>query len=138
MDARAVVAGTSWVAAEMLRYAQKDSLDAARVRELVDGLTQRRYPLVEDVEGRVYFHVPRASARDVALLSLWHKHPGRMSADELVAAVTRHDFKKGNAAKAVNRLGRLVDRDAHGGLRLLQPGMRLAEELIASRGRATS
>jgi hypothetical protein len=133
MDARAVVASASWVAAEMLRYAQKGSLDPARVRELVDGLTQRRYPMVEDVDGRAYFHVPRASARDVALLSLWHRHPGRMTAEELVAAVVRHDFKKGNAAVAVGRLGRLVDRDARGGLRLLQPGMRLAEELIAAR-----
>jgi len=137
MDARAVVAGTSWVAAEMLRYAQKNALDLTRVRELVDGLTQRRYPLIEDVDGRVYFHVPSASARDVALLSLWHKHPGRMSDGELVAAVMRHHFKKGNATMAVSRLGRFVDRDEHGRLRLLQPGMHLAEQLIASRGRAT-
>ena len=116
----------------MLRYAQKGALDPAVVRELVDGLTQRRYPLIEDVDGRVYFHVPRASARDVALLSLWHKHPGRMTQDDLVAAVTRHEFKKANATMAVHRLGRLVDHDDRGRLRLLQPGMRVAERLIAS------
>src|SRR2546427_6333082 len=97
MDARAVVAGTSWIMAEMLRYAQKGALDPARVRELVDGLTQRRYPLIEDVDGHVYFHVPRASARDVALLSLWHKHPGRITQDGLVAAVMRHGNKKADA-----------------------------------------
>jgi len=98
----------------------------------VDGLTQRQYPLVEDVDGRVYFHVRGASARDVALLSLWHKHPGRMMEDELIAAVMRHKFKKPNATMAVLRLGHLVDRDEHGKLRLLQPGMRLADQLIAS------
>lgn len=139
MDARAVVAGTSWIAAEMLRYAQKGALDPARVRELVDGLTQRQYPLIEDVDGRVYFHVPGASARDVALLSLWRKHPGRMTEDELIAAVMRHHFKRANAMMAVSRLGHLVDRDEHGRLRLLQPGMRLAEQLVASaevRGRS--
>jgi len=132
MDARAVAAGTSWILAEMLRYAQKGALDPARVRELVDGLTQRRYPLIEDVDGRVYFHVSKASARDVALLSLWHKHPGRMTEDELVAAVMRHHFKKGNAKMAVGRLGRLVDRDEQGRLRLLQPGLEEAENLLRS------
>jgi hypothetical protein len=132
MDARAVVAGTSWVAAEMLRYAQKGALDPARVRELVDGLTQRRYPLIEDVDGRVYFHVPKASARDVALLSLWHRHPGRMTEDDLVSAVVRHHFKRHNARMAVRRLGRLVDRDEQERLRLLQPGVQEAEELIRS------
>jgi len=132
MDARVVVAGTCWVAAEMLRYAQKNALDPARVRELVDGLTQRRYPLVEEVDGRVYFHVPGASARDVALLSLWHKHPGRMSEGELVAAVVRHHFTDKNAKMAVSRLGRLVDLDEQGRLRLLQPGVRDAEELLRS------
>jgi hypothetical protein len=132
MDARAVVAAASWTLAEMLRYAQKGALDLVAVRELVDGLTQRQYPLIEDVDGRVYFHVRGASARDVALLSLWHKHPGRMTEDQLIAAVMRHRFKKPNATMAVSRLGHLVDRDEHGKLRLLQPGMRLAEELIAS------
>jgi len=132
MDARAVVAAAAWTLAEMLRYAQKGTLDPAAVRELVDGLTQRQYPLVEDVDGRVYFHVRGASARDVALLSLWHKHPGRMMEDELIAAVMRHKFKKPNATMAVLRLGHLVDRDEHGKLRLLQPGMRLADQLIAS------
>lgn len=132
MDARAVVAGASWIMAEMLRYAQKGTLDPAGVRELVDGLTQRQYPVIEDVDGRVYFHVRGASARDVALLSLWHKHPGRMTEDELIVAVVRHQFKKANATMAVRRLGHLVDRDEHGRLRLLQPGMRFAEQLIAS------
>jgi len=132
MDARAVVAATSWTLAEMVRYAQKGALDHSAVRELVDGLTQRRYPLIEDVDGRVYFHVPRASARDVALLSLWHKHPGRIAPEDLVTAVIRHGFKKSNAVMGVHRLGRLVDRDDRGRLRLLQPGMRAAEQLIAS------
>src|SRR5881397_2149749 len=66
MDARAVIAVTSWIVAEMLRYAQKGTLDPAGVQELVDSLTQRQYPLIEDVDGRVYFHVRGASARDIA------------------------------------------------------------------------
>lgn len=132
MDARAVVAAAAWTLAEMLRYAQKGTMDPVAVQELVDGLTQRQYPIVEDVDGRVYFHLAGASARDVALLSLWHKYPGRMGEDELIAAVIRHRFKRTNATMAVSRLGDLVDCDEHKRLRLLQPGMRLAEQLIAS------
>jgi hypothetical protein len=51
MDARAVVGTVSSVLAEMLRYAQKGAADPDRVKELVDGLTQRRYPLIEEVDG---------------------------------------------------------------------------------------
>lgn len=132
MDARAVVAAVAWVLAEMLRYAQKAALDPSAVRELVDSLTQRQYPLIEDVDGRVYFHVRGASARDVAVLSLWRNHPGRMTREELIAAVMRHRFSKANATTAVSRVANLVDLDDHGRLRLLQPGIRLAEQVIAS------
>jgi hypothetical protein len=55
-----------------------------------------------------------------------------MTEDELISAVMRHRFKKQNAKMAVSRLGHLVDRDEHRKLRLLQPGMRMAEQLFAS------
>lgn len=132
MDARATVAVVAWILAEMLRYSQKGALDQDSVRRLVDSLTQRKYPMVEEVDGRVYFHVDGASARDVAVLSLWHRHPGRMSRVELIVAVRRHHFSANNATLAVSRLRGLVDEDENGRLRLLQPGLRLAEQLIAS------
>jgi len=131
MDARVVVTTVSWILAEMLRYAQRGSAAPDEVRELVDGLTQRRYPAVEEVDGRVYFHVPGASGRDVALLSLWHQYPGRMTRQELVAALRRHRFSEPNARVAVTRIARLVDQDRQGRLRLLQPGIAEAERLIA-------
>src|SRR5439155_12664248 len=96
MDARAVVGAAAWVLAEMLRYAQK-GLDPSAVEQLVEVLTRRQYPLIEDVDGRVYFHVEGASARTVALLSLWHRYPHRMTKGELGAAIMRHHFKKRNA-----------------------------------------
>ena len=55
-----------------------------------------------------------------------------MTEDELVLAVVRHHFKRHNARMAVSGLGRLVDRDEQGLLRLLQPGVQEAEELIRS------
>jgi hypothetical protein len=132
MDARTVVATTAWVLAEMLRYAQKNVLGDRELEDLIDSLTARQYPLIEDIDGRVYFHVPRASARDIGILALWHKHPGWMSHDELLAAVMRHKFTKKNAEVAIARLVRLVDYDDRHRLRLLQPGVQIAEKLIAS------
>jgi len=92
---------------------------------------------MENVDGRVYFHVPRASAREIALLSLWHLHPGRMHYYDLVAAVVRHHFSEANARLAVARLRRVFDQDDEGRLRLLLPGMRAADELMASAVRRT-
>jgi len=132
MDARVMVATASWILAETLRYSQKGAIDQDAVRELVDRITQRKYPIVEEVDGRVYFHVPGASARDVALLSLWHRHPGRISREDLKASLVRHRFSANNAALAITRIGRLVDDDGQDRLRLLQPGLLEAEALISS------
>ncbi len=130
MDATAALNLSAWVLAEFVRYAQKGG-DLTRTAALVDGLMQRRYPFIEEVDGRVYFHVPKMSARDVALLTLWHHHPRRIQKQDLVEAVKRHRFTANNANVAVSRLGGTVDDDGHGGLCLLVPGLRAAERLIA-------
>jgi len=129
MDATAAVAICSWIVGEMLSYSQKGAVDEAKIKELLAGLTQRKYPLIEEIDGRVYFYVPGLSARSAALLTLWHKHPGRMLREDLIAVVVRHHFTRNNANEALTRLGRLID-DGAGGMRLLQPGLQEAEELV--------
>lgn len=131
MDAHVVVASVSWMLAELVRYAQQGALNPTEVKALVDSLVEKKYPLVEDVEGRTYMHVRGASAREIALLLLWHQHPRRISRDDLIAAVARHDYTPANAAMAVGRLRRVVDIDSHGNLRLLQPGIQEAEMVFA-------
>ena len=101
------------------------------VKALVDGLTEKKYPLSEDVDGRTYFHIRGSSARDVALLLLWKRHPKRFGRDDLIAMVGRHNFTKENATRGVDRLRGVVD-DIAGNLRLLQPGLREAERLLAA------
>jgi hypothetical protein len=130
MDANAVVGVTSWILGELVRYAQKGTLKPDEVKALVDGLAEKKYPLMEEVEGRTYFHVAGASARDIALLLLWQRHPKRFDRPLLEAAVARHGFTKKNAALAVDRLRGAIDVDVSG-LRLLQPGIREAEALLA-------
>jgi hypothetical protein len=130
MDANAAVMNCSWILAEMIRVAQKGAVDTNEAKALVDALVEKRYPLIEDVDGRVYFHIKGKSAVDAALLALAYRYPKRMSKDELVDAVRRNGFKVTNAKVAVQRIAKLVDDDGRGQLRLLAPGLKTAEELM--------
>jgi hypothetical protein len=141
MDASTVVSLCAWILAEMLRYSQKGSLDPAKAADAVASLTEKKFPLIELVDGRAYFHVRELSARDIALLSLWRIFPNRLSKKEVAAAVVRHQFSAGNAKMAVSRLGSVVDDDGDGNLRLLSPGVEEAESLLsraAERSKARS
>jgi len=131
MDAAAVVPVCSWILAEMIRFAQKGVIDTAQAQEFVESLSARRYPLVEEIDGRVYFHHPKKkSARDVALLALAYRHPKRVAEKDLVATIKRHGFKANNATTAVGRIRNVVDADGNGNLRLLTSGLEEAESLM--------
>jgi hypothetical protein len=130
MDANAVVLMCSWILAEMIRYAQKGAVDTTKAQELVDSLTARRYPLIEEVDGRVYFHHTKKSAPDVALMALAYKYPKRIAAQELIATIRRHGFKPRNAQVAIDRIRRYVDDDGQGNLRLLSTGRQRADRIL--------
>jgi hypothetical protein len=136
IDAAIVVAACSWILAEMLRYSQGGAANSLRIAAILSSLSQRRYPQVEVVDGRPYFHIPNLSARKVALLSLWLSYPNRVSKDALFNTVTRHyspvthrHFSADDARKAIERLGKVVDDD-DSGLKILQPGLAEAEALF--------
>lgn len=131
MDASAVVPTSSWVLAEMIRYAQKGAVDMDQAREFVRALSARRYPLIEVIDGRVYFHHGNKSAKDIALMALAYRYPKRMNQGELIATVQRHGFTPNNAHVAVTRLRRYVDLDGNGDMRLLAPGLKNAEQLLS-------
>ncbi len=133
MDATVVVATCSWVLAELLRYAQKGAVNLTQAADLVAALTQKRFPPIEEVEGRIYFHFKGLSARDVALLTLWRCYPKRLSETDLVQAAHRHGSSTANARMGVSRLERVVDNDGSGNLRLLATGIQEAEELLSKK-----
>lgn len=133
MDANLIVNTSSWVLAEMLRYSQKGVLDLDSVAGRIASLTQRKFPFMEDVDGRSYFSLKGLSARDVALLVLWRIHPGRIGKKELIAAAQRHGNSKANAEMGVSRLKGVVDDDGTGNLKLLMSGIEQAEKLIAAK-----
>ena len=130
MDASAVVPICSWILAELIRYGQKGVLDTTEAKDLVESLSARRYPLIEEVDGRVYFHYAKKSAPDVALLALAYRYPKRMPKKDLIATIQRHGFTVSNAGMAVRNIRKLVDDNGQGQLRLLSPGMKKAEQLM--------
>lgn len=133
MDASMVVSNCSWILAEMLRFSQKGAINVDTATELVAGLNQRKFPFLEDVDGRLYFHLKGLSAKDVEHLTLWRIHPRRMNRKDLIAAAKRHGNSEANAAVGISRLKRIVDDDGDGNLRLLIEGVRQAEVLIATK-----
>lgn len=132
MDANLVLPTCSWILGELIRFAQKGAVDPSKARDLVESLAERKYPAVEDVDGRIYLHAAKKSAVDTGLVILAHRHPRRMNKDELVAAIRRNNFSLGNAKVAVGRIvKKYVDDDGEGELRLLAPGLERAEEIIS-------
>ena len=129
MDASAVVAVCSWVLSEMVRFSQK-GLDLAEAKAMVEGLTRRKFPLSEEIEGRVYTEIGN-SAKEVALGILFHIYPKRMSELDLIYAITRHNYKEANAIVAVDRLKPYVDADDNDHVALRNTGLRKVEELIS-------
>jgi hypothetical protein len=131
MDANVVVSTCSWILSEMIRYAQKGAVGTDEAVAIVESLSTKRYPLVEEVDGRVYFHHADASATNVALMALAHRSPRRMPKNELMDTLRNHHFKRRNCEVAIQRIARFVDDDGKGNLRLLAPGLKKAEELMA-------
>lgn len=132
MDANVVIPICGWILAEAIRYAQKGAMNPAEAAEAVEGLVERKYPVVEVVDGRVYLHAKRKSAVDVLLVALARNHPKRMGRDELIQVARSNGFSRNNAGTAVGRIRKFVDEDQDGMIRLLSPGLRRAEEIISS------
>lgn len=130
MDANAAISNCSWILAEMIRISQKDSADPGEAKKLVDALTEKKFPLAEEVDGRVYFHLKKRAATDVALLALALRHPRRIPKQGLIDTVKRNGFKDANARMAVQRVMRFVDNDGQDRLRLLATGLREAERIM--------
>lgn len=137
MDANVVMPIASWLLAEAIRYAQKGAVDPSSAEQLVESLTERRYSVVEKVEGRVYLHAAKKSARDVALVVLAQQHPKRMQPIDLIDAVERNGFTNANAKLAVKRIQKLTDSDGSGEIRLLTTGLSEAEGIIRTATKAS-
>jgi len=79
----------------MVRFSQK-GLDLAEANDAVEGLMRRKFPLSEEIDGRIYTQIGD-SAPEVALGILDVIYPKRMAKDELIESVKRHGYTDNNA-----------------------------------------
>jgi hypothetical protein len=129
MDASTVVSLCSWILSEMVRFSQK-GLDLAEAKKIVEGLMRRKFPLSEEIDGRIYTQIGH-SAPEVALGILFEIYPKRMPKDELVKTLKRHEFSDNNANVALVRIKKYVDVDEQGRVRLRNTGVQKVDELIS-------
>src|SRR5260370_30406248 len=101
----------------MVRYSQH-GLDLVAAKAIVDAVVKRRYPFIEEIDGRVYVDIAE-SAREAAILILWQGYPRRMAEESLRGQLVRHQYSKPNADKGIKRIKSLVDNDK-GKLKLRQ------------------
>ena len=94
MDASVANSVCSWIFAEMTRFSQKGSLNPAEAKRLAESLTRKKFPIIEDVDGRVYFHLKGLGARGAAILALWLAYPSRLSKSHLIELMIRHGHQR--------------------------------------------
>lgn len=114
MDATVVVQIISWILAEMIRHSQKGSLQPDQAIELVDTLMEKKYPIFEEIDGRLYINKEGLSAPDTTLLLLNFIYPKRIDKEHLIDILNRHSFTRENANIAVSRIIKFVDVDTSG------------------------
>jgi len=128
MGASTVVSLCSWILSELVRFSQK-GLDLAEAKRIVEGLMRRKFPLSEEIDGRIYTQIGD-SAPEVAIGILHEIYPKRMPRDELSKSLKRHEFSDNNANVALGRIKKYVDVDDQGRVRLRNTGLQRVEELI--------
>ena len=76
MDAQLVMASASWLLAEIVRLETGSSPEEAQ--ELIDGLVERRVPIIEEIDGSPVVLNTDLPAMDRAFISLYKRHPNRI------------------------------------------------------------
>ena len=130
MDATIVVENMSWILSELIRYSHIGSIKPEQAKNMVEALMEKKYPLFEEIDGRIYVNKMGLSATEVALLIMSFRYPLRINKNELINTLKRHGFKVSNAKVAISRLSRFVDDDGSENYKLRGLGRDKAEKII--------
>lgn len=129
MDSSTVVPMCSWILAELFRFSAKSLMNIEETKKIINSLTERRYPIFEEIGGRVYVDNKKfKSARECSLLILYKVYPKRINRAILVDFLKRHNFKKSSVK--FERLSPYIDIDENGNILLRATGRRRAEEIL--------
>ncbi len=129
MDSSTILPICAWILAELVRFSAKGSVSVEEAQAIVNTLVERKYPIFEEIDGRVYVDNKRfKSATECGLLILYKIYPKRISKNEFVGFVKRHNFKQ--SAVKLERLSSFIDIDDQGNMLLRATGRRKVEEIL--------
>jgi len=129
MDSSTVLPVCSWILAELFRFSAKNLMSIEETKKIIDSLTERRYPIFEEIDGRIYVDSKKfKSAPECSLLILYKIYPKRISKDTLINFLKRHNFKQ--SAVKFERLSSYLDIDENDNILLRATGRRKAEEIL--------
>ncbi len=129
MDSSTVLPVCSWILAELFRFSAKNLISIEETKKIIDSLTERRYPIFEEIDGRIYVDNKKfKSAPDCGLLILYKAYPKRISKHDFIDFLKRHNFKQ--SAIKLERLLPYLDIDKNDNILLRATGRRKAEEII--------
>ena len=132
MDSSTILPVCSWILAELFRFSAKNLISIEEAKKVIDSLTERRYPIFEEIEGRIYVDNKKfKSAPECSLLILYKIYPKRISKNTLVDLLKRHNFKQ--SAIKFERLSPYIDIDGNGNILLRATGRRKTEEILNKR-----
>jgi predicted transcriptional regulator len=81
MDARYIMSASSWILAEIIRL--ETSLPTRDCQNLIDKVTIKSIPLVEEIEGQLVILNNKLDVKEETLLVLYHLHPENCKIDNL-------------------------------------------------------
>jgi len=115
MDSSTILPVCSWILAELFRFSAKNLMSIEKAKKVIDSLTERRYPIFEEIEGRIYVDNKKfKSASECSLLILYKIYPKRVSKNTLVDLLKRHNFRQ--LAIKFERLSSYIDVDRNGNI----------------------
>ncbi len=130
MDATLAMSICSWILAELVRFSSKGSLRPEQAKSLVDSVICRRYPMFEEIDGRIYVHRDKyETSLECAILILYKSYPRRMDIGELSDSLGRHGFE--TQGFRWDNLDRYIDIDEESGVLLRSDGRQRAEKLLS-------
>lgn len=129
MDSSTVLPMCSWILAELFRFSAKSLMSVEDTKKIIDSLTERKYPIFEEIDGRIYVDSEKfKSAPECILLILYKIYPKRISKNTLLNFLKRHNFKQ--SAVKFERLSPYLNIDENGNILLRATGRRKAEEIL--------
>jgi len=112
MDAGVSISVASWILAELIRFST--GKDARSSILLIEALSSKKYPKVEEIGERIYINIRGMSARHIGILIMNAIFPRRIKREKLIDLIIRHGFKRNAASVATQRMKAVIDENDEG------------------------